>query len=147
MNWGARIAILIVTFVVSMIGMVVVAFQQTNEMTDANYYQKELEYQQLIDAAHRLEGIEKGDILRIQKDQLVLSIPLSLISEFRDGKCQLLRWSDERMDKILDFTPSATGTFSMPIAQLSAGRYTSRISWFSNGQRYYKEQELIIPKL
>ncbi len=52
MNWGARIAILIVTFVVSMIGMVVVAFQQTNEMTDANYYQKELEYQHRPDATH-----------------------------------------------------------------------------------------------
>ncbi len=45
MNWGHKITIVIVVFLVAMVSMVIVAYRQTNDMIDENYYTKELEYQ------------------------------------------------------------------------------------------------------
>jgi hypothetical protein len=50
MNWGHKIAIVIAAFVIGMLSMVYFASQQTNEMIDDNYYQKELAYQDIINA-------------------------------------------------------------------------------------------------
>ena len=48
MNWGHKITIVILTFIIGMLGMVYVASKQTNEMFDSNYYEKELKYQNYI---------------------------------------------------------------------------------------------------
>ena len=63
MNWGYKILFVIILFVVGMVGMVIVAFKQSNEMLDTNYYERELQYQQLIDASARLNQITKAEIL------------------------------------------------------------------------------------
>ena len=44
MNWGYKILFVIILFVVGMVGMVIVAFKQSNEMLDTNYYERELQY-------------------------------------------------------------------------------------------------------
>ena len=51
MNWGHKLTIVIVLFVAGMLGMVSYAMMQDNEMIDDHYYQKELEYQDVIDAS------------------------------------------------------------------------------------------------
>ena len=48
MNWGKGITLVIILFIITMLGMVYVASKQTNEMVEANYYDKELKYQNLI---------------------------------------------------------------------------------------------------
>ena len=54
MSWGYRVLIILGIFLVGMISMVIVATKQTNEMIDSDYYEKELAYQQVIDARKRL---------------------------------------------------------------------------------------------
>jgi hypothetical protein len=54
MNWGHKITIVIIVFLVGMLGMVFIALRQNNEMIDDDYYKKELAYQQVIDAKNNL---------------------------------------------------------------------------------------------
>lgn len=56
MNWGHKITAVIAIFIIAMMSMVYLAFQQTNDMVDTNYYDKELKYQLKIDAAQNLNS-------------------------------------------------------------------------------------------
>jgi hypothetical protein len=146
MNWGVKITIVIFVFIATMIGMVVVAFQQTNEMTDANYYQKELVYQKLIDAADNLHQKTKEDILIQDKNGLHLVIPHDLLQGFKLGKCEMLRWSDQSRDLSFNFFPDADGRYHINTSSLIDGRYTARISWESLATPYYREEQIFIKK-
>jgi len=63
MNWGKSITIVIVSFIAIVLGMVYVASKQTNEMIDKNYYDKEIKYQTLIDAAENLNKVSKDSLI------------------------------------------------------------------------------------
>ena len=60
MSWGKGLSIVIIGFIVIMLGMVYISFQQTNEMIEDNYYDRELKYQEVINAKNRLEPFKKS---------------------------------------------------------------------------------------
>ena len=57
MNWGKGLTLFIVGFMLAMLGMVYLAFKQTNEMIEDNYYDREVKYQQIIDAKLNLNPL------------------------------------------------------------------------------------------
>jgi regulatory protein YycI of two-component signal transduction system YycFG len=54
MNWGRGLTLFIVGFILAMLGMVYIAFKQSNEMIEDNYYDREVKYQEIIDAKSNL---------------------------------------------------------------------------------------------
>ena len=146
MNWGYKIMIFIICFILAMSGMVCVAFKQTNEMIDSDYYGKELKYQELINAAQNLNSINSSQIL-IQKDnKLILAIPKGTYSEFKEGQIEFIRNSDQSKDKTISFKPDTSGIFALRTDDFSSGQYKSRIKWTNGDQEYYREQNISLIK-
>lgn len=146
MNWGHKITLVIVVFIISMLAMVFVAFKQTNEMMDTNYYEKELKYQSLIDAAHNLNAVSNEALLTQTGEGLRLSIPPALAGNFENGSIEFLRNNDEKKDITLSFKPDAQGLFLIPPSRVSPGSYKVRIKWDSDKKAYYREQNIVIEK-
>lgn len=146
MNWGVKITLVILAFITTMISMVVFAFHQTNEMTDKNYYQKEMKYQQIINASANLNQVTTDDIIVQDSGVYYISIPKSLIQGFKEGQCEILRWNNQSQDVHISFTPDQNGNYALNSSMFVTGRYTARISWESRGTPYYKEQSLFIQK-
>ncbi len=144
MNWGYKITIVIVVFIFGMLGMVFIAFQQTNEMVDANYYEKELKYQNLIDASNNLSNASSDTLIRQNADGLIVLIPKNLLTSFDKGSLEFLRSSDQSKDLNLSFAPDPNGLFFIDRAKFASGVYKARIKWDSQGKTYYKEQTVFI---
>lgn len=145
MNWGHKITIVIISFILIMSGMVYVAMKQTNEMVDKNYYDKELHYQAKIDAAQELNAISKEPVFQHIPQGIRIQIPESLIQGFSKGHLELLNNSNKQNDVITNFTPDAQGQFTIDNSRLATGSYIGRIEWDNAGKHYYREQVVIIP--
>lgn len=146
LNWGHKLAIVIVLFLVAMLTMVFYAARQTNEMIDDNYYQKELGYQDLIDAQKNLLAVSANNIVSQDMDEVIFTLPIGTFEGLDSGRVELLRTDAERLDKFLDIIPDGTNRRSIPKAELSAGIYRARIRWSSKGIPYYKEESVYVEK-
>lgn len=144
MNWGHKITLVIIIFIITMLAMVFVAFKQTNEMVDSNYYEKELKYQSLIDAAHNLNAVSNEVILSKNPDGLLVTIPMALTNNFENGTIEFLRNDDEKKDITLSFKPDSQGLFLIHSSKVSPGSYKVRIKWDSDKKSYYREQNLML---
>lgn len=144
MNWGYKILIVIIVFIITMLSMVFVAFRQTNEMMDEGYYQKELKYQSYIDGSKNLNSITIETLLKQTESGVVLEIPTSLVVGFESGNIELLKNDNQKKDLNINFTPDENGLFFMDKSQFTNGRYTARIQWVSKGKSYYREQPIDI---
>jgi hypothetical protein len=76
MNWGHKLTIVIVLFVAGMLGMVSYAMMQDNEMIDDHYYQKELEYQDVIDASQNLANLTSDNLVSQTLTEVMITLPV-----------------------------------------------------------------------
>lgn len=146
MNWGHKITLVIIAFILCILAMVIVAIRQTNEMIDQNYYEKEMKYQSIIDASQNLFKQYQGDLVTQNKEELLLIIPMSLMENFKNGTLEFLKIDDQSKDFHLTFIPNSRGQFSIDKASLSLGLYKVRTKWTSNQKVYYQEQSIQIKK-
>ena len=144
MNWGHKITLVIIFFIIGMLGMVFIAFNQSNEMVDSNYYDKEIKYQSRIDAAKNLNEVSKIDLVLQIKSELIISVPISLCENFSEGNIEFVKNDNQKEDRMFNFLPNNLGEFRIPKSKLAMGTYKVRIAWQSNKISYYKEQNLSI---
>ena len=91
MNWGYKILLTVIIFILVMVFFVYVSMQQKNELIENNYYEKELAYQSKIDASARLADIMKGNTIATKtQDTLHIIIPMELMDQFSDGKLEFI---------------------------------------------------------
>ncbi|MDI1233211.1 MAG: FixH family protein [bacterium] len=147
MNWGHKITIVIALFIIAMLSMVYLAFQQTNEMVETNYYDKELKYQLKIDAAENLNSISSNEVLVAQNEKYVqVSLPKNTIKSFARGSIEFYKSDDKSKDKNLSFEPDSNGVFRIDGKEFVSGLYKVRLQWQSNDKSYYREQDLMVQK-
>ena len=144
MNWGHKIGIVIVAFVISMLGMVFFASQQTNEMIDDNYYQKELAYQDVIDAKQNLYDLTSDNLVNQNVNELFITLPYGSFEKLEKGHIELLRTDAKIKDIQLPIIPNGSNRRSIQKSELTKGVYNARIRWTSNGKEYYKEESIYV---
>jgi hypothetical protein len=144
MNWGYKITLVIILFIVAMVSMVAIAFKQTNDMVDTNYYDKEINYQSLIDAANNLNKVCNDTLLRQDINHVTLQIPRPLLSGFGKGRLEFLKTDDKAKDRIIPFTPDSNGLFVIDKTENFTGIYKARIQWNSESKMYYREQDILL---
>jgi len=144
MNWGYKIMFVIIAFIAIMSGMVFLAFQQHNEMIDSNYYEAEVNYQYLINAANNLNEISSDSLLIKKDNSLSLVIPSALVVGFQEGEIEFLKSSDESKDKKIKFIQDVNGIYFIDKAVLSSGTYKARVQWTSKSKKYYREQNILL---
>jgi len=129
MNWGYKILVVIVAFIIAMLSMVFVAFRQTNDMLDENYYEKEMNYQSLIDAAQNLNLVNDSILINQDESYIKVNIPNSLIANFEQGNVSFLRIDDKRKDVKFDFKPNENGLVLIEKFKFSHGVYKASVKW------------------
>lgn len=145
MNWGYKILITICIFIVAMIGMVVIAMRQDNDLIDDNYYEKELAFQTQIDAGKRLDTVYNGMLLKVLSNQVTLQLPVGIFEKIKSGKIEFLKRDDAKKDIAFDLLVNEKGSTVFPIQSFSRGSYQVRISWENDALWYFQQEVLIIP--
>ena len=144
MNWGHKLTVVIGIFILAMLSMVYLAFQQTNDMVDTNYYDKELKYQLKIDAAQNLNAASTEVLVTQFEKNVKILLPKNLTKNFANGKLEFLKSDDKKRDLNLSFQPDTAGQFIIDGKRFVRGLYKVRVQWESEDKSYYREQDLML---
>lgn len=147
LNWGHGLTIFILLFIITMVGMVVYSFQQTNEMIDDNYYQKEIEYQTLIDARQKLNSILKDEKLILDSvNTIFFKFPKTTFESGIKGTIEMIKIDNEKLDLNIPIIVNTEGIQTLSKDKLNKGTYRTRISWTNHSDSFYYDHSFFINK-
>jgi hypothetical protein len=144
MNWGYKILIVILLFIAGMGTMLAIAMRQTNELMDEQYYVKELQHQDLIDAAANLSRLNEALLLKDSLQYLCLDIPDAAAGAVTEGHIRFVRPSDQSRDRSFPLQANAKGIQLIAKKELSRGLYRVQIRWQSDHIPYYYDAPVFI---
>ena len=139
MNWGTRIAIGYGGFVVFIMALVVMAFQQDFDLVADDYYEQEIAYQGRIDQMENANS--DGQKVNITKGNSGYELAFSEKAE--EVKVHFFRPSDDTKDVLLE-EAAVESVLTVPSNQLIAGKYLVKVEWTANGKTYFQEDDLFV---
>lgn len=141
LNWGVKITGLYLGFVAIIVTLVVGSMRQDFDLVADDYYQQELEYQQVLDAGKNQLALSAPVHIHANSTMLVLDFP----AEFRDkvltGKIHFYSPVNSSWDKIVAVNTTAN-SISVARAELKNTTYKIKIDWAADGKKYYQESEI-----
>src|SRR5690554_8200711 len=104
MNWGYKIALVFIGFVVLMVSLVIVCFRQKDiHLVEEQYYEKEIAYQEQINIQQNTATLIAPPTIKYIKENQAVTIHHPLLSEGAcpEGSILFLRPSDAAMDFVV----------------------------------------------
>jgi hypothetical protein len=139
MNWGNKITLVFIGFVILIISMVVFSMKQEFHMVEENYYEEEIAYQ------GKMEEIRNGrdweGIVSVKQEDNFLVLNFAG-AEKVNGKIQFYRPADAD----LDFFVPIIEEINIPIEKFKAGNWKVSFSWEAEGKKYFKEEQIFIQR-
>lgn len=143
MSWGYKIVIAYSMFVAGILFMVFRSSQQKFDLVTEDYYGKELQFQQQIDAAKRTALLSEKVKCAVQNDSLQVIFPQELSSKDIAGQLQLYYAADKAKDAVIPFTATGnTAIFAVPAA--NKGSHRLLITFKAGGADYYFEETIFL---
>lgn len=143
-NWGKGLTLAIVAFMVAMLGMVYISFRQTNEMIEDNYYERELKYQNIIDAKNELLNYRDFEYISSDEKSIYLHLPADVSDKIESGSVQFIRLDNESMDKKFPISQSNSNSLAIGKSDLLHGDYRVKLAWKNDGKNYFYEKDYFV---
>ncbi len=138
MNWGTKIVLGMIAFMLFIIGMVIYMFKvhDNDALVENDYYEKGINYDQEYTAKKNTFDENATPDVKITEHQLVIAL-----KEAADYKVLLLRPSSAKMDvRLQGRTLGAENLIIMDTDSLAQGLWSLNVSWKVNGKDYsYKK--------
>lgn len=141
MNWGKGLSLFIVGFMLAMLGMVYIAFKQTNEMIEDNYYDREVKYQEIIDGKSNLNPLLGEFVLADSNGFILLKLPAIASTTIQNGELRMIKMDASASDNTLKINQSET---RIDKSKFQKGLYHIKLGWESDGKNYFYENDLTI---
>ena len=139
MSWGIRITLLYLGFVALIVSMVVMASMQNIDLEYKDYYARELNYQDKIDAIHNEQSLQQSIDHQVKEKAVYLKEPSDFLSNDFQGELHFYCPSDAAKDLILPMSFDANGEIYIDRNRIKKGMYKLRMSWTMNDKSYFKE--------
>lgn len=143
MNWGYKILIVYLVFIVGIVFMVFKSSSQKVDLVTIDYYDKELVYQQKIDAMKNADHLSDTIKYELLHNGLSIVFPKDFSGKTVVGNALLYCPSDENKDVTQNFSIKDTPVL-LPVDMTNKREYELQLSWQSNGTSYYFEKKLLI---
>ena len=140
LSWPKLIILAYATFIGGMIFMVTQSFKQNTELEYEDYYQREVNYQEKIDAIQRVKKLKQKPELTVINDTLHLDIPAHLTG-FERGDWYFYHITQKSGDRKVSLKAPKD---AFPLNNLQAGKYRIEVDWASGNERYFYEEEFNI---
>ncbi len=144
-NWGTGIVITIVLFI-GFIMYFVVTMSTNNgynhDLVTEKYYQKELVYQEKIDASKNAAALKEGLNIEQTKEGLMIGFPSELDPTLIKGKVFLYRPSNKQLD--FEIPISLLNKYLLvPDKSLLGGRWNITVEFEYGGKNYLYKKEIV----
>lgn len=144
-NWGTGIVIAIVLFIGFIMYFVVTMSTDNSynhDLVTEKYYQKELAYQQKIDAAENAANLKEGLTIERTKKGLMITFPSELEPTAIEGKVFLYRPSNKQLD--FEISISLLNKYLLvPDKSLLDGRWNITVEFEYSGKVYLFKKEVV----
>ena len=140
MNWGKSIVVVYVLFVFGIGYMVYRSTQENFEMVDSNYYQKELEYSDNMQAKNHAVALNRVPKVERSEKTVYLNIPVATNKNI-SGEVYAYCPSSSKNDRKIAIkkTAGADSTVFVPLDVLNKANYQLKISWKEGSESFYSE--------
>jgi hypothetical protein len=139
MNWGTKITIVFIGFVILVVTMVTISVNQDFYLVEENYYEEEIAYQGKMEEISN--GQEWPGAISVKQEGSTLALNFEGADKVK-GTINFFRPSDANLDF---FTPIVE-EINIPVERFKAGNWKISFSWEAEGKKYFKEQQIFIQR-
>ena len=143
MNWGNKILIVYIVFVLGIVFMVFKSSTQKTDLVTTDYYAKELKYQDKIDEMNRVQALSASVGFVIKDNELIIQFPKDFAGKKITGEAVLYCPSDENKDLKINFSVQDEPV-KIKIPATNKGLHELHLSWQDGGITYYFEKKIFI---
>jgi hypothetical protein len=143
MNWGTKILIVYIAFVLGIVFMVFKSSTQNADLVTKDYYDQELKYQDKIDELKRTAALSAPVEYKINDSAVSIVFPKDFLGKKLVGQAVLYCPSDQKNDLKIAFTV-LDGVLQIPVPAGRKGLYELHLSWQDGGVTYYFEKKIFI---
>jgi|SRR5690606_14361693 len=141
MNWGVKIFITLLIFIIVAVGTGVYMVSQDHDtLVEDNYYEKGLTFNSEYDRKANVEKLDAQPEITIANHNLKISFHQS----GNKGTIDFQRTSDSSLDKQIHFSTDSK-TYSLPLEDLSTGKWKILITWEHDSIPFLFEKNIDIP--
>jgi hypothetical protein len=134
MNWGTKIVLGMVAFMLFIIGMVTYMFMlhDNDSLVEEDYYEKGLNYNQEYNAKENVLNDEAEPVIKINDNQLIIEL-----KDSANYSLKLMRPA-KAVDDIISKgnTIGKTNMILVDIANMHSGLWILELKWISKGKEY-----------
>lgn len=143
MNWGNKILIVYVVFILGILAMVYLSSTQKTDLVTTDYYAKELKYQEKIDEMKRVAELSAPVEYIIKGNSVIIKFPEDFAGKRLSGEAVLYCPSDQKKDIKKNFSLQDE-SLQIDIPEANRGSYELHLSWQTGGVTYYYEKKIFI---
>lgn len=143
--WPTALIAYFVVFIGCIIAYTAWALRQRVDLVGADYYEREIRYQQQIDRLGRTREFARDVAATYDAAQSAITISLPPAHAApATGTIHLYRPADSRLDRELKLALDPQGRQRVDAGTLASGLWRARVQWTVNGQEYFFDRTLII---
>lgn len=143
MNWGARIAILYMSFVALIVTLVYRSMHEKFDLVTKDYYGEEIRYQEVIDAGKNQAALSAPVHFTQNGKEMTLIFPKEFQGKQMKGTVQFYSAVNAQWDKTFEVNIDDAKA-AVSIADMRPARYTVKLKWDEHNKLYYQETTLKI---
>jgi len=143
MNWGYKILLVYLAFIV---GILILVYKSSSEKVDLvteNYYQQELKYEQKIDQAERAQSLSSPLRYEVNKNEISIFFPEEMKDKNISTEILLYYPADESKDSVYNLETSS-GKLTIVLPEKDKGMYELKMDWKVDTTKYYSEHKVLI---
>ena len=141
-NWGIFAYSLFGVFVIFILTMVYYATKQNNELVTENYYEKELEFKDILVKEENSKQLTDTISYTISANSFEIKFPAEITSPIT-GTIYFYKPSSEAAD-INQPLNISNNVQSFNLSTFKKGMYKVKIDWMANKVKYYHEFPIVI---
>ncbi len=144
LNWGHGLAIALGCFILFILFLIFIfpMGKQNADMISNNYYEEELQYQNIIDAKNNAAKLEKTPEYKATSEGILISFPETIKVDGNTANFILFRTNDSNLDVKKEITLQHN-VFLIPKKVISAGSYTLKLKWTENKKPYQIDYDIL----
>ena len=143
-SWGTRIVILYLSFVAGIVFLVYKSMHQEVDLVSKDYYEREIKYQEIIDAKANVLALPEPIITEVKEDAVFIKLPETFKNKEIIGTIYFYRPSNSSLDFKTALKTNEQLVQSLKKSLLQFGLYKMEIDFDADGKRYFIEKTIVI---
>lgn len=144
MNWGNK---LLLTFIVFVLGMSFLVYRSTRtefELVEKDYYKQEIAYQQKINGREAAAKLSAPVSFSQSEKGIQLQLPSEMKGKAISGEVWFYCAYDKKKDKKFPLQVDGAGVQLFKLSEIEAGVYTAKVNWRDEAKTYYSEKSITV---